>query len=116
MKWWAAGLLTLVVASPAEAAYFDGNQLYTACTTQQGTYNYFQEQSRCLAYIEGISDGLEYGRVTQKSSIRACVPAGVTGGQIMDVVIRYLWQHSEIRHLLASQLVTSALIESFPCR
>jgi hypothetical protein len=45
-----------------------------------------------------------------------CPPAGVTPGQLLDVMIRELHAHPEDRHLPALPLVIRAFITSFPCR
>ncbi len=41
---------------------------------------------------------------------------GVTNGQVRDVVVKYLKDHPEERHFLASILAVKALSKAFPCK
>ena len=45
-----------------------------------------------------------------------CVPGESTKGQLADVVIKYLEQNPERRHLEAGSLVPEALNRAFPCK
>ncbi len=47
---------------------------------------------------------------------RSCIPENVTNGQVSDVVIKYLRDHPEERHILAAILVVKAMAEAFPCK
>jgi hypothetical protein len=44
-----------------------------------------------------------------------CVPYGVAGLQIKDVVVNYLKANPQQRHFLAAALVFDALVQSWPC-
>ena len=53
-----------------------------------------------------------------EGSGRFCVPqgpGGVNNKQMVDLVMIYLRDHPEIRHLPAAGLVTAALKRKFPC-
>jgi hypothetical protein len=43
------------------------------------------------------------------------VPVGSVRQQTVDVVVNYLRDHPETRHLGGSELVVTALKEKFPC-
>jgi hypothetical protein len=96
-----------------QATAIDGNKLFEHCEffstarlpphpldASKGGY--------CIGYIVGVHDALV-------SKGNFCVPDGVTGGQLGDVVKLYLRNHPEGRHLSADELVTAALKEKFPC-
>ena len=105
-----AGVLTSLWSEQATA--IDGNKLFEFCEffsarlptlpldASKGGY--------CVGYIQGVHDALKPTRVI-------CVPDGVTGGQLGDVVKLYFGNHPENRHLPAAELVTAALKEKFPC-
>jgi hypothetical protein len=44
-----------------------------------------------------------------------CLPEGVKPLQVADVVILWLRNHPENRHMSASSLAAAALKEKFPC-
>jgi hypothetical protein len=67
----------------------------------------------CLGYIMGIVDALDGNQIGGQ---KACFSASMTGGQIRDVVVKFLQSHPEIRHYQASGVVTEALAQAFPCR
>ncbi len=94
------------MAGPAVANYWDGNQLLAKCqgdTTNRGF---------CLGYVEGVADALD----DPVEGIRACIPIGVIGGQVNDVVITWLKANPSKRHYAAHSLVAAALSEAFPCK
>ena len=61
-----------------------------------------------IGYIQGVHDALQPTRVI-------CVPDGVTGGQLGDVVKLYIGKHPENRYRSADELVAAALKGKFPC-
>ena len=105
-----AGVLTSLWSEQATA--IDGNKLFEFCEffsarlptlpldASKGGY--------CVGYIQGVHDALKPARVI-------CVPDGVTGRQLGDVVKLYIGNHPENRHRSADELVTAALKEKFPC-
>jgi hypothetical protein len=62
----------------------------------------------CLGYLTGIANVLEALK-------RACPPDGVGGGQLALVVVKYLDDHPERRHLTPLEHVVPALTDAFPC-
>lgn len=102
------GLVAAVVMrlSSASAGYFDGNKLNWWCSNPDGS----PPQAECYGYVAGVSDANSgfTGRAY-------CMSAEVKLTQLVDSVKLYLRDHPEERHLLASDLITSALSEKFPC-
>jgi Rap1a immunity proteins len=105
----AASLSSLVIAATtASAGFDDGNALFERCktyTSDRATEPF--NDGVCAGYIVGATDALDRGSLL-------CLP-DVTKGQIIDVVILWLRDHPEKRHLGASSLIGAALKEKFPC-
>ncbi|MHC9247754.1 Rap1a/Tai family immunity protein [Aeromonas jandaei] len=100
---------TLILFSLNSAGEFSvGNDLYSICSTKKGDEFYYMNSSECRGYITGVSDAL--------SGYTFCIPSGVTVGQDVDIVMRYLSEHPESRHINAAELIARALYESFPCK
>jgi hypothetical protein len=104
----AAGLLWPVsaLAQNDVSGFLTGNGLYQNCTSSNDL-----DKAICLGYVMGVTEGLQSRHTT-------CVPkgAGVSGGQIMDVVTNYLRDHPEARHYAAFSEVELALKKAFPCK
>jgi hypothetical protein len=118
MKTLLAVLIVAVMASPAQARFVDGNELY-----EQGKI-YKQGKNNAawgwyLGYVTGVADAREGEKVSVSPAGRAalpfCFPEGVTRGQVADVVLQYLEDNPKFRHLPASELVVGALFVAFPC-
>lgn len=96
---------------PAHAGFDTGNRLYEDCRAA----NYFN-RGYCGGYVTGIVDTLE--ALQSRGVLPAtalCVPEDATKGQLADVVLKYLEQNPERRHLEAGGLVPEALNRAFPC-
>jgi len=69
----------------------------------------------CLGYVTAIADVMAANN--RVNGFKGCIPsAGVTMGQIEDVVSLYLNAHPESRHALAAGLAAHALEDAFPCK
>ena len=115
-----AAVILLAGTSLVRAAgmFLTGNDLYHNCTNAAVPMGW----SLCLGYIEGVLDAtnfegsLSYGKSTVLHGIvQWCVPAGVTAGQARDVVIKFLRDKPEFRHLSAAEEVTAAVAAAWPC-
>ncbi len=62
-----------------------------------------------MGFVDGISDSLQiFGFV--------CYPAaGVTGGQLYDIVGLHIEKNPQIRNKPAAKLAQQALLIAFPC-
>jgi len=96
--------------------YLDGNKLYEFCQPVDG----FGVKPFCQAYITGVIDYVhmsDWALLKSGAQIRRswCETYGVTIGQSVDVVIRYLQNHPEERNQPGAALVYMAMRTAFPC-
>jgi hypothetical protein len=104
--------LLLIGCLPAQAGFDTGNRLYEDCRSP----NYFN-RGYCGGYVTGIIDTIE--SLQSRGVLPAdalCIPEASTKGQLVDVVLKYLEQHPERRHLESGALVPEALNLAFPCK
>ena len=87
-----------------------GNGLLNTCSS-----NEFWLGATCLAFIEGIAEGYSGRLSVSQHSQSFCLPSNVTLAQSRDVVVKWLRNNPENRHLIASALVVTALNAGFPC-
>jgi hypothetical protein len=75
--------------------------------------------SYCLGFVSGImimASDWQASEKTTKVSFLPCLPSeGMTSGQAVRVVTKYLDSHPERLHRDAHILVIEALKEAFPC-
>jgi len=88
-----------------------GNKLLEACESK-GEF----DQEFCHGYITGVSDMEGINTAAHPEQRRSCIPEDVTNGQIKDVVLKYLRDHPEDRHLLAAILIVEAVSKAFSCK
>ena len=103
----AAVVAVTSVSTSALADFRTGNDLYTECSVGTDDAQWWR-QMLCDGYVMGIADA--------NNGITVCESDGMTVGQFVEVVKRYLAAHPESRHRRASDLVSTALAEVFPCR
>lgn len=96
--------LTLASGS-ASAQLWSGNDYTETCTQEPDDY----KSSVCSAFVIGIAQAGRSNRIF-------CIPATVTNGQTLAIVNEYINDHPEERHIAASDLVVTSLIEAFPCQ
>ena len=92
-------------ASPAS-----GNDLYRWMTSAAAGDQLFG-----TFYIMGVTDAESITTLSRRSPL-FCIPYGVTGEQLTDVVKKYLGEHPEQRHATGASLVITAMANAFPCR
>ncbi|MBP1749190.1 MAG: hypothetical protein H6Q52_1729 [Deltaproteobacteria bacterium] len=64
---------------------------------------------RCLGEVNGVSNTMFHYKTI-------CPPNGVSAGQTVVIVLRYLRAHPEDLHMNSSLLIMGALSEAFPCK
>ncbi|MGU5678101.1 Rap1a/Tai family immunity protein [Aeromonas allosaccharophila] len=101
-------VLLSLYSAYSSAMFKDGNDIYRICTTPKDDKYFHMDASYCQGYIIGVVDTVD--------GFFACLPEGVTVGQNVDIVTKYLATHPEIRHMEGSIIVTDALKEFFPCK
>jgi hypothetical protein len=94
-------------ASAQRVSLTDGNRLMGYCLSKT--------PGACDAYISGVADAIAL-LSKGPSTAAACIPTSVSGGQLHDVVVKYLKAHPEKRELKAGSLTISAFSEAFPCK
>jgi len=87
----------------------DGNELLGFCKSSDAW-----ERGVCFGYIRGADATLSLWALSNKSK-PYCAPAGVTVGQLKDVVISYITRHPATRNDSAPLLIIKAQMESWPC-
>ena len=87
----------------------DGNELLGFCTSSDEW-----DRGVCFGYIRGADATLTLWALSNKAK-PYCAPAGVTVGQVKDVVISYITRHPATRNDSAPLLVVKAQMESWPC-
>lgn len=92
-----------LVAAPAHAEWMSGNQLYDTCSAASPI-----DRGLCLSYVMGVLDGF------RSMDLPPRTPEGATGGQVRDVVTKYLVYHPESRTLPARTIVKSAVVDAWP--
>jgi hypothetical protein len=104
-------LALAVTAQPDSAPvriWKTGNDILADCSSTSDAVRF-----ACMGYIMGVSDTIATeGGLTQPIAL----PEGSTPVQLKDVVISYLTQHPEKRHLTAAALVYGALTGAFGIR
>jgi hypothetical protein len=102
---WRVFLLAAMLAIPASAAaqFMDGNRLYGRLQAGKRSDGAV-EGAIASGYVTGVADAYPN-----------CIPAGVTVGQLSDIILQYLEDHPEKRQLPAVTLVATAISERFPC-
>ncbi|MBB3861925.1 hypothetical protein GGQ88_003215 [Novosphingobium hassiacum] len=88
---------------PARAEWMSGNQLHDTCSSGTAV-----DKALCLSYVMGVLDGSRFLDQPFKT------PTGATGGQVRDVVAKYLEDHPETRDQPARTLVKAAVIGAWP--
>jgi hypothetical protein len=114
MKFLFASVLLLLVSASAHAqriSTMTGNDLLESC----GSAGHFG-QAFCLGYVAGVTDldGPDGSAFPERR--RSCVAENVSNGQVRDVVVKYLKDHPEERHIQASILIVKAMAQAFPCK
>ena len=109
----------------------DGNRFLTHCSQllKHADAGFSAETDSfdsewCLAYMQGFSDGWEgstlahskdYEDYRKTAQTIFCIPAEVTLGQEIRVVVKWLQDHPERLHHEASAEIVAALRTAFPC-
>jgi hypothetical protein len=69
-----------------------------------------------MAYLRGVTDGINMAAVGGDAKLRVCIPKGVTLGQTRLVLEKYLTDNPDKLHESAGLLTFSAIYLAFPCK
>ncbi len=110
------GVLTIIslalIATDTRAGWINGNELYKKCTVKESSELYFMDSSYCLGYIMAVTEVyLSSGKFYKIS----CIPGEVDPGQLKDILVKYLRDHPEKRHLSGYALIMESQVAAFPC-
>jgi hypothetical protein len=94
---------------PVAPAY-SGNQLLRDCTPGGDTHSY----AYCLGYISGLVEGASVEADLRKCKPLFAISAEVDLDQLIDVVVKYLKEHPELRDVKAQVIALTALKAAFP--
>ena len=94
--------VALCATTMAHGSYLDGNKLYGYLMSSSDL-----ENTHAWGYIAGISDAYNGGS--------HCIPAGVSVGQLRDIVKNFLANTPEVRHRPADLIVYAVLKNTYPC-
>jgi hypothetical protein len=86
--------------------YETGNDWLQECTSASAG-----RSTRCLTFVLAIV----HMNAQPEVSTFFCGPKEATIGQARDVIVKYLRDHPERRHLLFARLAIDAMRQAFPC-
>lgn len=99
-------LIASSVSSYSSAAtYFSGNTINEWMESEAKGQRY--STSLLLGYVAGVVDATD--------TILFCLPSGVTAGQSVAIVKKYVKEHPEHWNSSGSAIVATALSGAFPC-
>jgi uncharacterized protein YneF (UPF0154 family) len=102
------GIVVVLVAAVwvnfARAAFDNGNELLHNCTIR-GEF----AGGLCYGLITGYYDGMRLSYTCAKDDPK------INRQQIRDIVVKFLGDHPEARHLPAIYLAARAFVEAFDC-
>lgn len=101
-----AGFLLLHASS---ASAMTGNDVYQVCGSSNA-----DNQFACMMYVVGVSDGIVMEALSNRK-FPICVPPGVTNKELLDMFVKKLRDHPELRHYDAGALAYDMLVDNFPC-
>jgi hypothetical protein len=101
----AAAIALAVVPAQADT----GNDLLKDCNSQDAKMLF------CLGRLQGFADGLAVWKIVAPETATTCIPDAVTAGQARDVVVKWLTDNPQDRHLSAGAIVAHTLQRTWPC-
>jgi hypothetical protein len=110
-------LATAMLVAMVSAGYCNsqnGNTLLDICTDEGNDYESGTNYGSCIGYIEAIGDASQCGKEVNGYSWKSS--EGVTVGQLLKVVTKWLNEHPGSLHFGAAGLVANALQDAFPCK
>jgi hypothetical protein len=94
---------TIVALAPCRAFAIDGNDLLQSCAVPSSP--------ACVSYVGGVADtlrGVPYFAI--------CPPSGAGDERMVEIAIKKLRDHPEMRHYNAAHVVGIAFRAAFPCK
>ena len=95
---------------------FSGNEFWERCRSNG------PEKAHCLGYVMGLMDGiavlqnaLARDRASYPNWTPICTPTGVTGDELVTVLVDYLDDNPDVRRQGVIGLFVRAVRQAWPC-
>ena len=106
-----AAMLLVGASAPDGPSFNTGNEIYATCTSTAQDDFY-----ACYGYITGFLGGADAAMLAGGGKLTICLPPKVTNGQLHDVLVKWLQDHPDLRHLDGAVLTMTAFHTAFPCK
>ena len=106
VRWTFAVCCFAAMTHNAEATFLTGNSIYAVCSDAGNLY--------VDNYVEGMADAVEAIKL-EFPQIQICIPSGVVGRQLSDILCQKLRSMPDGRHLPAALIAVVAFHDAFPC-
>jgi hypothetical protein len=92
-----------------------GNRFLAICGDVPDMAQLTEMGFACVTYVAGLTDGI--AMFAGKGSIHEmyCAPSGVTHGQSVRLLVKYIKDHPEKSQEETRLLMLAALVKAFPC-
>lgn len=123
MKAWigAVAIVGSVASGAVIAKAQDGNELLSQCqnvirANPNAEASEALDAGLCLGLVQGVRQTMAiYAEVLPREE-RTCIPEGMTNGQGVRVVVKYLEDHPKTLHYAATVLTMAAYRDAYPCK
>ncbi len=93
-----------IVPKNLEASFYTGNEMYGYCTSKRT-----DETLLCLGLVTGYYEGMQLSMTCDGYSPK------ITTGQLHAIVVKYMNDHPDKRHLPSAALAIRSFVEAFAC-
>lgn len=119
-SWQLVGVVALVVligsAGSTRGGFETGNEIFDNCREAVAKDSEeWQDVAYCQSYIAGAFDMAQLVMTMEETPKTICPPSGVTLGQAVRVVYKYLEENPARTNFSAAILVWEALKQAWPC-
>ena len=117
----AVALVGMLASGGAMAEDGDGNELIVRCgeavkAANGATLNSYADANFCLGLTQGVRHTMRILNEKLPPLYQTCFPSGITNGQGMRIVLKYLQDHPDRLHEQDSDLVYLAYKTAYPCK
>lgn len=117
----AVALVAAMGCGQAIAANGDGNQLMNECTPtlrkiDGGEADNYYEMGHCLGLTQGVRQAMMIQNEGLPAEHKTCFRDGMTNGQGVRIVMKYLQDHPAELQDPAAELIYKAYRFAYPCK
>lgn len=98
------------VAAQEVKSLFTGNGYLAACTDENPV-----SRAVCIQYTLGMDETLLVLNLSGITKALECSPDSTTGRQKKDILVKFLQDNPEVRHMPTAQIYLAAMAAAFPC-